>query len=95
MKCKYSRETGKPWFINKPNGAKAKRCYFPNAVVCQVANGFVRYATVNDMYDPKKPVGPQLLKDAGYFLVKECRCGPKCKFFLPEDNNKEGSPVLD
>ena len=78
MGCKYSQPTDKPWFHNKPNGIRTVRCYLPGGFK---KLPYCRYATLNDEFDPRKPPRPQIIPDAPYVSVRECRCNPKCPYY--------------
>lgn len=87
MGCKYARQTGKPWFINKPTGAKTVRCYFPAAQEAGVAGGLLRLATKGDTFDVKRPVAEQIIPGADYVSVRSCVCGrARCKYYEEEAN---------
>ena len=89
MDCKYAKKTDKPWFVQAPEGARTVRCYYPDRSA-PVAGGYARFASIGDTIDKKKPVLPQLIKDADYVAVRSCLCGIKtCKYYQIE-SRKEG-----
>ena len=80
--CKYAQPTNSPWSLNKPEGVKTFRCYYPDGYKSWVASGLSRVATIDDTFDIKKPSKDQIIQDADYVCVRSCCCNrSRCKYY--------------